>query len=145
MKMTKALVTFTFIFTLIGCTRQFQIARVVPGKTTTLQVIRYLDEPRMFNKSSFNQAEEVLIWDDVVVQMRDDLVTSVHRQPASHEKSLQFWRQEYKNDKQNFNKVSSRFASTEHIWQLDFPSKGVNVVYDETKDEVIKVVYYYVE
>jgi hypothetical protein len=145
MKLTNYLVTFTFILTLIGCSRQFQIAKVVPGKTSTLQAIKFLDEPDMYNKSSFNKTEEVLIWKDVVVQTKDEVVTSVHRSPASHEKSLQFWRQHYRDQDQNFNKVTTKFNSSDHIWQLDFPNKGINVVYDETKDQVIKVVHYYVE
>jgi hypothetical protein len=145
MKLTNYLVIFTFIFTLIGCSRQFKIAKVVPGKTSTLEAIRHLDEPDMFNKSSFNQSEEVLIWKDVVIQTKDELVTSVHRKPASHESSLQFWRQHYRDQTQVFSKVDSRHVQSDHIWQLDFPRKGVNVIYDETQDKVIKVVHYYVE
>lgn len=133
------------MLTLFGCSRQFSIAKVVPGKTSTAEAIKYLSEPDKYNKSSFNKNEEVLIWNDVLVQTNNELVTSVHRRPASHERKLQFWRQHYKDQVQNFNKVHTSPYDSDHIWQLDFPSKGINVIYDETQDQVIKVVHYYVE
>jgi len=150
MKMAKNFVLFTFILTFFGCTRQFQIARIVPGKTEIHDVKEYLGVPEIMNdqiSSSFNPNEEVMMWKDVLVQIQKDenTVSAVHRMPASHEKSLQFWRQHYKNSVQNFSKVNSRFYSAEHMWQLDLPQLGINVVYDEAKDEVVKVVYYEVE
>ena len=145
MKITKVVVIFTILLISTSCARRFNVARIVPGVTSTNQVIKYLNEPQYFDKSSFNGREEVLIWDDVTVQTDDDTVTAVHRMPASHETSLQFWRQHYKKSTQNFSKVSSRIDSGEHIWQLNLPQHGINVVYDENLDQVIKVIYYYVE
>ena len=150
MKVAKSFILITFIFTFFGCSRQFQIARVVPGKTEIHDLRQYLGVPEVLtdqNSSTFNPNEEILVWKDVLVQVHKDenTVTAIHRQPASHEKSLQFWRQHYKNNVQNFSKVKSRFYSAEHMWQLDLPQLGINVVYDETKDEVVKVVYYEVE
>tara|TARA_Y100000768_G_C23991267_1_gene693518 strand:+ start:11380 stop:11751 length:372 start_codon:yes stop_codon:yes gene_type:complete len=123
---------------------------VVPGKTDINQVRQYLGEPNItpeLASSSFNPHEEILIWEDVLVQLNknENIVTAIHRQPASHEKSLQFWRQHFKGKVQKFQKVQTKFYAAEHIWQLDLPNLGVNVVYDESKDEVIKVVYYAVE
>lgn len=150
MKIAKSFVTLIFIFTLFGCTRQFQIARVVPGKTDLNEVRRYLGTPNLASEntsSSFNPHEEIMVWDDVLVQLHkdDNVVTAVHRMPASHEKSLQYWRQHYRGKVQNFRKVNTKFYAAEHTWQLDLPNLGINVIYDESKDEVIKVVYYEVD
>jgi len=128
-----------------GCARNFNIARIVPGVTTTPMAINYLSEPSYLDKSSFNPRDEILIWDDVTIQANNDVVTAVHRKPANHEVSLQFWRQHYKASTQHFSKVQTGNIGAEHIWQLDLPQHGINVVYDETKDKVIKVIYYYVE
>jgi hypothetical protein len=145
MKITKVVVIFTILLISTSCARRFNIARVTPGLTSTSQAIKYLSEPQYFDHSAFNSREEILIWDDVTLQTNDDVVTAVHRTPASHESSLQFWRQHYKQSTQNFSKVNNRFESGEHIWQLNLPQHGINVVYDESLDKVVKVIYYYVE
>ena len=145
MKITKVVVIFTIILASTSCTRRFKVAKVIPGKTTTSQALEFLDEPRYFEKSSFNRGQEVLIWDDVTIQAQNDLVTAVHRKPASHEASLQFWRQHYKASTQKFNRVKPRLENGEHIWQLDLPEHGINVIYDENIDQVVKVIYYHVE
>lgn len=143
MSVVKYVTIFTLILSFTGCTRQFHIARIIPGKTTDNDTVKYLGTPHEqgLQRSSFNSSDQILTWDDVQVQFKNHFVVAVHRTPAGHEESLQFWRQHYKESVQNFNKVKTDFTS-DHVWQLDLPQHGINVIYDETQDKVVKVVYY---
>jgi hypothetical protein len=73
------------------------------------------------------------------------LVTAIHRKPANHEVYLQFWKQHYQQEQTSFTQVKSEVNAQENLWQLNIPSKGINVIYDENSDRVTRVIYYAVE
>lgn len=138
--------------TLFGCSRQFYVAKIVPGKTYLSDVIKDLGEANNVYKPSTNEAggkAQVLVWKDFSVQATDQdfdsVVTVVQRKPAAYESSLQFWRQQYKGTKQRFNKVQGRYDTGEHLWQLNIPNERINIIYDESKDKVVEVMYYYAD
>ena len=99
----------------------------------------HLGRPTSFDDSAGRQTVR---WNDVTIQARDEVIEVVQRAPAHYETSLQFWRQHYKSSPQRFEKVQAGVSFGEHLWQLNLPKEKINIVYDETKDKVIKVMYY---
>lgn len=124
-----------------GCSRSFHIAKIVPGKTSAQEVLHRLNEPLILKKSSYDPKTEIFAWDDVSVQVKNNVVTAVHRSPASHEKYMQFWKHHYQDENTNFKPVQDK-GSKESYWQFTIPAKGINVIYDEKTDEVVRVIYY---
>jgi hypothetical protein len=126
-----------------SCSRERKVSRIIPGHTTINEALEWLDEPINVQTSGFATNEEVFIWKDLTIQVDRKIVKAVHRIPASHEKSLQYWRHEFKNEVSDLKKIDSQKG--EELYQLKFPYKGIDVVYNSKADEVIKVVYYEVE
>lgn len=133
---------FLLLLTLSSCSRQFKIAKVVPGQTHVDDALHLLDEPIYAEVSTLGRSSEIYIWDDVSVQVKEEMVMAVHRKPASHEETLQFWHQYYKDKTKSFQKVSNNFDTGEVLWQMNLPHYGLSVIYDERNDKVIKVVKY---
>lgn len=143
MKVLKLALATTFLLSFIGCSRQFQIARVVPGQTYADEALDLLDEPDVAEQSSISRSHQVYVWQDVTLQINNqEVVTAVHRKPANHEKTLQFWKQYYQNENTNFKRVQSLGKTQESLWQFDIPHRGMSAVYDENIDEVTKVILY---
>ena len=141
MKNLKLVFILFFIFTLSSCSRQFNLARIQPGKTHIAKAIDILDEPEITDNSLAHKGTTLFIWSDVSLQVdKEKLIQAVHRSPASHEKTLQFWKHEYKNINTEFQKTSS-----DNLWQFNIPSKGISVIYDEKIDTVTKVIFYEVK
>lgn len=130
---------------LSGCSRQYKVAKITPGQTTLDETFSLLDEPLVGDHSNFENGSEIYIWDDVSVQARDGIVSAVHRKPAGHEKTLQFWKQHYKDVETKLEPVQTQGAKGELLWQLTIPSQGLNVVYNERNDSVIRVTKYAME
>lgn len=143
MKVLKLAFAITFLLSFVGCSRQFQIARVVPGQTYVDEALDLLDEPDLAEQSTINHSHHVYIWRDVTLQINSqEVVTAVHRKPANHEKTLQFWKQHYQNDFTQFKKVNALGQTQESLWQFDIPQKGMSAIYDENLNEVTKVILY---
>jgi len=147
MKNLQYVITFVLLLSISSCSRQYKIAKIVVGTTSIETALNLLDEPDVAEKSSFGQdpSHETFIWSDVSLQVKKSTVTAIYRTPASHEKTLQFWKQYYKNDQTNFNKVVLNNKSQESLWKFNIPSKGINVIYNENIDEVTRVIYYEVQ
>lgn len=143
MKVLKVALTLTFLLSFIGCSRQFKIARVIPGQTYVDEALDLLDEPDIAETSSINSSHQVYIWQDVTLQInREEIVSAIHREPANHEKSLQFWRQHYQNENTSFEQVHSLSRTQASLWQFNIAHKGITAIYDENIDEVTKVILY---
>lgn len=143
MKMLKMALAVTFLVSFIGCSRQFKIARVVPGETYVDTAMYILDEPILAETSSINRSHQIYIWEDVTLQVNSrEVVTAIHRIPASHEKTLQFWKQHYQEEATSFKKVIPNTKSQDAIWVFDIPHRGMSAVYDENIDQVTKVILY---
>lgn len=143
MKVLKLAFTILFLLSFIGCSRRFQIARVVPGQTYSDEALDLLDEPDIAEQSSINRSYAIYVWQDVTLQInQQDVVTAVHRKPAGHEKTLQFWKQYYQNENTEFKKVRPLGQTQESLWQFNIPHRGMTAIYDENIDEVTKVILY---
>lgn len=142
MKLLILTIHISLLLTMASCSRQFKIAKVVPGQTHVDTALYYLDEPVYAEHSTLGRGSQIYIWDDVSVQVSNEIVTAVHRKPAEHEETLQFWQQHYKNSIKKLVKVTNSYKTGEELWQLDLPQYGLNVIYDERNDKVIKVVKY---
>jgi hypothetical protein len=131
--------SFILIFT--SCSRQFKISRVTPGSTTIADAIEILSEPQLTDEFHVSSGTRLFIWKDVSLQVdKENRVQAIHRVPASHEESLQFWKHEYKNLNTHLKQISRS-----DLWQLDIPSKGLNIIYNEKSDTVTKVILYEVK
>lgn len=143
MKVLKVALAVTFLFTIFGCSRQFKIARVVAGQTYIDKAVDILDEPDIAEKSSLSSNHMVYIWRDVTLQVNnEEMITAVHRKPAAHEESLQFWKQHYQDSKTSFSSITPQRNSQESLWQFSIPEKGMSVIYNENNDKVVKVILY---
>ena len=143
MKKLNLFIIMTLIFTFTSCSRNFKVARINPGTTYIDEAIGILDEPEIRDSSFASKGSTLYIWQDVSLQVnREEIVTAIHRSPANHEKSLQFWKQHYKEINTQFNKVSN---GQSNLWQFNIPQKGINVIYDERADIVTKVILYEVK
>lgn len=125
------------IFSLFSCTRQYKIGKIIPGKTDIKTAINYLNTPLESKQSSFDQNSTFYNWKDISLIVKNDIVNSIHRNPANHEVYLQFWRQHYKEFGSEFKKTN-----TNSLWQLVIPDKNISIIYDENSDRVTKVIYY---
>lgn len=125
------------IFSLFGCDRQYKIAKIIPGKTKVQTAITYLNAPVESKTSTFDANSTFYKWKDVSLVVQNNIVTSLHREPASHEVYLQFWRQHYKNFKTDFKRVNNN-----SLWQLTIFDKNISVIYDENNDRVTRVIHY---
>ena len=143
MKTLKANVFLLCLFTVISCSRQFHVAKLIPGQTYTDEAVSRLGDPDFTQFE--NPTKQVMVWKDVTIQAREDLITVVQRAPATYETKLQFWRQHYKNYPQQFTKIENSAEAGEHLWQLHLPSQRMNIIYDETRDTVTEVMYYNVQ
>ena len=143
MKTVKTSVFLLCLLTAFGCSRQFHIAKLVPGQSYTYEAVDRLGDPDFTQFE--NPTQQVLVWDDVTIQAREDIITVVQRAPANYETKLQFWRQHYKNFPQKFSKIEKSAEAGEHLWQLHLPAQRMNIIYDETRDTVTEVMYYNVE
>jgi nicotinamidase-related amidase len=143
MKVLKLALAITFLMSFFSCSRQFKIARIQPGQTYTDQAVKLLDEPDVAERSAINPNFQVYIWQDVSLQINnEEIVTAIHRKPNKHEKTLQFWKQHYQDQETNFRRISSLERSEQLLWQFDIPKEGMSAIYDETIDEVTKVILY---
>lgn len=143
MKVLRIAFALTFLFTFFGCSRQFKIARVVPGETYIDQAVNILDEPDIAERSSLSSRHAVYIWRDVTLQVDNrEIVTAIHRKPAKHEETLQFWKQHYKDFNTSFSSITLKGNSQESLWQFDIPQKSVSVIYNQNNDKVVKVILY---
>jgi len=142
MKMLSFTTHILLLLTITSCSRQFKIARVVPGQTHVDTALYILDEPIYAENSSLDSRSQIYIWEDVSVQVQNEVVKAVHRKPVSHETTLQFWQQYYKSSNKQLSKVMNSYETGEDLWQLDLPEYGLNVIYDERNDKVIRVVKY---
>lgn len=140
MKSLSTLCIIIFTLSFFSCSRQFSIAKIKPGYTDLDRVEKLLGQPRYYNISSFNNTEEILQWDDLTIQAKNSIVTAIHRSPASHEKSFQFWRHHYKDTPHT---IKESDYKTKVI--MDIPSKGQSIIYNKDKNQVEKVILYYVE
>lgn len=125
---------------LVSCSRDYKIAKIIPGQTNVAQTLELLDEPIRAKKSDFHQESEIFIWKDVSVQFKKARVFAVHRTPSSIESSLQYWRHRY----QDLNSVSplESFSTSEKLWQFNYEKHGLSIIYDERDDKVVKVIHY---
>lgn len=126
---------------LVSCSRDYKIAKIIPGKTSMTETLELLDEPIRAKTSTFNEKVEVFIWKDVTVQFQKSRVFAVHRTPSSIESSLQFWRHRFKNDAETLYPVKDVIGA-EKLWQMDFKGHGLSVIYNERDDKVVKVIHY---
>jgi uncharacterized protein (DUF1499 family) len=67
-----SVVITVIIFISFGCTRQYKVAKIVPGTTTLNQALDYLDQPVTSKKSQFDPSSHFYAWDDVSLQARDN-------------------------------------------------------------------------
>jgi hypothetical protein len=144
MKMLKLALAVTLLSSFMSCSRQFKIARVVPGQTYIDTALNILDEPDdLAESSSISPSHQLYIWPDVTLQVdREEVVTAVHRKPASHEKTLQFWQQHYQENETSLKKIVPKHKTQDSIWVFDVPEHGMSAVYNENIDQVTKVILY---
>lgn len=137
----KPIVVTLILILLTGCSRSFHVGRIKPGKSSIEDAIKRLNEPLVVKKSTFDPETEIFAWEDLTIQAKNDTVTAVHRKPASHEKYLQFWQQHYKDEQTIFGPINAG-GLKESLWQFNIPHRGINVIYNENNDEVVRVIYY---
>lgn len=125
------------VFSLFGCDRQYKIGKIIPGHTNIKTAIQLLNSPIESKESTFKKEATFYKWKDINLVVENEIVTSVHRRPSSHEQYLQFWRQHYKEHNSILKKLDSQ-----NLWQFTIENKNISVIYDENSDRVTKVIYY---
>lgn len=124
----------------LGCTRltgRDAVTKIHPGETSLAEALRVLDEPLRITEVHDRTGVQLLHWQEHTLQVENKLVTAVFRDPSETEKSLLYWRHSYRGQEQ----VLTRGGAPEEL-QLLIPDEGIAVVFDEDRDEVIKVVRY---
>ena len=130
---------------LTGCSRQFQLSQVEPGQTDVFTAVKILGDPEksdVATEAGNGQSSKLYSWGDITLQARNDIIRAIHRSPAEHERSLQFWRQRYKDKASSLKKLDGESNTGEELWQFNIPSKGISIIYDERSDHVLRVVRY---
>ncbi len=136
----RSLLIIPLMLTITACSRQYKVSTITPGKTTVDQAIKILEAPISVKKSTLSEDAGLLYkWEDVSLQVKDNVVKALHRTPAAHEKSLQFWRQKYQ---QPNNKLERLNSPGESLFRLNIPSVGLNILYNERNDQVVTVSEY---
>lgn len=128
---------------LTGCSRQFQLSQVEPGQTDVFTAVKILGDPEkseVATETGNDESSKLYSWGDITLQARNDIIRAIHRSPAEHERSLQFWRQRYKDKASSLKKLAG--DNDQERWQFSVPSKGISIIYDERSDHVLRVVRY---
>jgi len=132
MKYFKLFFIITFALTFSSCSREINLSQISPGDTNISEALELLKKPVF-------KSDSLYVWNDISLQIdSNEVVAAIHRSPASHEKSVGFWKRQYKEIKKTSKKVVN--AST-NLWELTIPSKGINIIFDKKSREVSKVIF----
>ena len=132
MKYFKLFFIITFALTFSSCSREINLSQISPGDTNISEALELLKKPVF-------KSDSLYVWNDISLQIdSNEVVAAIHRSPASHEKSVGFWKRQYKEIKKTSKKVVN--AST-NLWELTIPSTGINIIFDKKSREVSKVIF----
>ncbi len=132
MKYFKLLFIITFALTFSSCSREINLSRISPGDTKISEAIELLKKPVF-------KSDKLYVWKDISLQIdSNEVVRSIHRSPASHEKSVDFWESQYREIKKESRKVTNAGVN---LWELTIPSKGINIIFDKKSHEVSKIIF----
>ena len=132
MKYFKLIFIITFALTFSSCSREINLSQISPGDTNISEALELLKKPVF-------KSDSLYVWNDISLQIdSNEVVAAIHRSPANHEKSVGFWKRQYKEIKKTSKKVVN--AST-NLWELTIPSKGINIIFDKKSREVSKVIF----
>jgi len=132
MKYFKLFFIITFALTFSSCSREINLSQISPGDTNISEALELLKKPVF-------KSDSLYVWNDISLQIdSNEVVAAIHRSPASHEKSVGFWKRQYKEIKKTSKKVVN--AST-NLWELTIPSKGINIIFNKKSHEVSKVIF----
>ncbi len=132
-------VTFIiFLLLFISCSRDNSGSQLKPGLTTLNSLFENHDEPLNVIPAS-RPDQEIFVYENMSVQVDDQMVRAVYRNPASNEKNLQFWRHKYRTLEPSFKPVA---RTDEQFWQLKYNQQGINIIYNSQLDEVVRIIEY---
>lgn len=118
--------------------------RIVPGETTVSALKSIKGQPaREYVPDSRSKANVLEYADRKAYQVEGDLVVASFREPAEDERSLQYWKHQFKGAAQKYEKVpGTENPHGQSFYELSAPTLAVGVVYDPVQDRVIRVVKY---
>lgn len=78
----------------------------------------------------------------VSCQFKGNKSQGCHREPQPHERTLQYWRHQWKGLEQKFEPIADGGLHGPREFQLTAPSLGVAVVYDQSTDRIVRIMEY---
>jgi hypothetical protein len=132
MKYFKLVFIITFALTFSSCSREINLSQISPGDTNISEAIELLKKPVF-------KSDSLYVWKDISLQIdSNEVVSAIHRSPASHEKSVGFWKNQYKKIEKTSKKVVN---ASSNLWELNIPSKGINIIFNKKSNEVSKIIF----
>ena len=109
------------------------------GLMTKAALISEKGEPQSVEKPT--TTAEVLIYpDNQKYQVSKDVVVAGFRDPSSEEKSLLYWRHQFKDCSTSFKEMQKPDNHMHALKELSCAKLGLSVVYDPNIDQVTRVV-----
>jgi hypothetical protein len=115
-------------------------SKLVFGITSKEELIEVKGEP--LEEQTITDKTILVYPEDEKYQVSDGVVESKFRAPSPEEKSLLYWKHQFKDDPDAF---TTSYQSKEHADRtIQYFSKryGLTVVYDEALDQVVRIVEY---
>jgi hypothetical protein len=116
---------------------------VVPGKTTATELAQSLGPPLAVGSSPLGVGAELRTYEECEFQLQEERVTGKFCKPADAQRSLQYWRQLWRNEITTWGPLPGQ-KSLHGVERFVLAAPGLkkSVIYDSTVEHVVEVVDY---
>jgi hypothetical protein len=137
------ILAFMALLGLAGCAKRGQ-DQVVPGKTDVNTLKATLGEPERVTSPAIRPKAQLYCYaDGCCYQAERNTVVGLACPPSHEEATLQYWRHKFQGQTQRFEEVvHERDAHGNRTFQFMSIQGKTTVIYDESRDRVVKVVRY---
>jgi hypothetical protein len=113
------------------------------GKTTVAHLVQEKGQPLTEEIIPVKEGKVLHYSDDEKYQIKGDIVTSAFKTPKGDQKTLIYWKHEFKNC-QTRNQKLPRNETTHEMpeWELACDEQGLRVIYTEGSEFVSRIVEY---
>lgn len=113
--------------------------RIKYGSTSRAALVSLKGEPQSIEKPISN-AEVLIYADDEKYQISQDVVVAGFRNPSNDERSLLYWRHQFKDCSTSFKEMQKPDTHLHALKELTCAKSGLSVIYDPNVDRVTRVV-----
>ena len=110
------------------------------GETTKAALVSEKGQPQSTERPQGREVELLVYPDNQKYQISRDVVVAGFRDPSSEERSLLYWRHQWKDCATSFTDLAAPESHLRPEKELKCPASGLSVIYDPNIDQVTRVV-----